>query len=236
MKHIAVCMKKIYEKKYVLKQMEILWSEEGITCDFDYYDNPDMLQQKMDKGCRLCIFDISSFGNSGFYYLKKISEERPELWFVFFDNNPQNAICGFDYPAVSYLIYPISNLDLISAARKIRRVFPDWFKEPGTELTFGRSRFWVPFSKIEYIQCINRVLFINLNDGTIIKSYGSITGVLEKLPDFTFCRIQKSYVVNLLRIETIESKYTIIMDSGNLLPVGKKYADEFNKKIDELLI
>lgn len=231
MKHIAVCTKEQWNKEVILTEVEKLWSEEGIKCCFTFYDSMEVLREKLSKDCIICIFDVASFGNRGFCFLKKISEERPDLWFVFLDCNPQNAICGFDYPTVSYLIYPISKLDMIRTARKIRHIFPDWFKEQRVELSFDRKCRFVPCSKIDYIRCENRVLYIYLDDGNVVKSYGTITGILEKLPDSTFCRIQKSYVVNLMKVEAIDGKYTVIMASGNLLPMGKKYIEDFNKKI-----
>jgi two-component system LytT family response regulator len=100
------------------------------------------------------------------------------------------------------------------------------------------------FIKSEY-----KLLRVNLNDITFIEGmkeyvrihiYGqksimtllSIKSLEEKLPNDKFMRVHRSYIVNLLKVTTVE-RMTIVFDDKNRIPVSDNYKEKFQTFLDE---
>jgi DNA-binding LytR/AlgR family response regulator len=52
----------------------------------------------------------------------------------------------------------------------------------------------------------------------------------EKLPDSVFCRVHKSYILNLNQIKSVDSK-SVVLNSGNEIPVGESFKMNFMTKL-----
>ena len=60
--------------------------------------------------------------------------------------------------------------------------------------------------------------------------HSTMKEIAKKLPDNTFQRIHRSYIVNLKQIKAIEMPNLILEKSSVILPVGGSYKEElFNK-------
>ena len=53
----------------------------------------------------------------------------------------------------------------------------------------------------------------------------------ERLPQSTFMRVHRSYIINLKKIQEV-NKNRIIMDSDTYIPIGDIYKDTFNEYLN----
>lgn len=81
----------------------------------------------------------------------------------------------------------------------------------------------VLFNQICYIQAEGNYCYLRLIDGKKYASKISLRQLLLKLPEETFVRIHKSYVVNLDYLEKIDTKERQVYLADETLPVGRTF-------------
>jgi DNA-binding LytR/AlgR family response regulator len=86
----------------------------------------------------------------------------------------------------------------------------------------------VMFNDIHYIEGMKDYLRIVCPDVRIM-TLTNFKNMLEMLPNEQFCRIHKSYIINLSKIQSIEKSHVIVLNER--LPIG----DSFRKAFFELL-
>lgn len=65
----------------------------------------------------------------------------------------------------------------------------------------------------------NYAYVYNRNEKLVVTQ--TLKSIAQQLPAYQFCRIHKSYIVNLHKIERIE--HSVVFVSGKTLPIGKSY-------------
>lgn len=133
----------------------------------------------------------------------------------------------------SFLVKPFTNNDLYCA---IEICLNNFSKAPAgrseqnnflmTDSIFIKDGYYfykIKFSDIYYIESDH--VYINIY--TVTKKLtvrASLGNFMENLDKDIFCRVHRSYIVNLSHIESITTDY--VMVKGNKIPTSKKYKDE----------
>lgn len=144
---------------------------------------------------------------------------------------PNYAVEGFEVQAVDYLVKPISFIRFVEAVNRLLEQ-----QQQTTENTPAQADYL--FVKTEY-----RLKKIDLNDIIYLKGMGDYCAIvmtdskvmtLEKLKSFvarlpskTFCRVHKSYIVAIDRIDYIEKSRIHIDDQ--IIPIGSTFESQFMK-------
>ena len=98
-----------------------------------------------------------------------------------------------------------------------------------------------------YIRTDNKYVQIKFTDvlygeakGNFVKLYcskknymvsGLLTEVSKALPSSSFYRIHRSYIVLIERVKEFD-KERVLLDTGQMLPIGRIYVNEFKKRIN----
>ena len=90
----------------------------------------------------------------------------------------------------------------------------------------------VKFSDIYYIEGLGDYIKIHLANKKLVTNL-SMKKIFSLLPDESFYRIHKSYIISLDKIETVEGNMTTL--NNTKLPIGNSYRQEFMKFIKEFL-
>ncbi|MEP0937023.1 MAG: LytTR family DNA-binding domain-containing protein [Cyclobacteriaceae bacterium] len=87
----------------------------------------------------------------------------------------------------------------------------------------------VKYSEILYIESLkNYLLTKTLNK--VLKSYGSISSIEKELPENNFLRVHRSFIVNLLHLESFSSGFIVI--KGNNIPIGRNYRQQVKETLN----
>lgn len=86
----------------------------------------------------------------------------------------------------------------------------------------------------------DHILFVEaLKDYVIIHTsedkytiHSTMKDIEKKLPEESFMRVHRSYILNLKKIKSIESALVILEDSDKKIPIGGSYKDELFKKLN----
>jgi len=174
----------------------------------------------------LIFLDINMPKMNGLEFSKTLS---PNIKIIFTTAYDQYAIEGFKVNALDYLLKPISYSDFLQASNRAL----DWFKMISYSTNnsiFVKSGYRI--EKLEY----DDILYIENQKDYVkfhlesqvepISSLMSIQQLSEKLPEHTFMRVHRSFIVNRNKIQTVERN--CIVFGKVYIPVSDTYRDKFN--------
>jgi two-component system LytT family response regulator len=148
------------------------------------------------------------------------------------------AFHAFEVNAVDFLLKPISFSKFAKAVNKAQNAMKipvahqpedqpfSIFINPGVR---GKV-IQVPLNEILYVEGLkNYVLIYTTNGGKHI-TYLTMSEITAALPQSQFCRVHKSFVINLRKIQSIEGN-TIYLIEHIEIPLGISYKEHFNEVI-----
>ncbi|WP_422107545.1 LytR/AlgR family response regulator transcription factor [Winogradskyella sp.] len=184
----------------------------------------------------LVFSDIEMPQISGIDFIKSIEHNRP--FFIFTTAYPEYALEGFDLNATDYLVKPIPFPRFIKAVNRVKELMllnsrPKSFQHPPEpkesqathdEYIFIKSEYEnlkINLSDIYYIKGLKDYLKINLVDAKPVLTLMNFNQILSKLPDHTFIRVHRSYIINADKITSIQKNKIII--NNERIPIGESY-------------
>ena len=150
--------------------------------------------------------------------------------------HPNYAVESFELEVVDYLLKPIPFERFIKAVHKAKELFElrqriTANKTIDADFCFikcNRSYEKIFFNEILFIESLQNYVIIYLKDKKYI-SYLTLKGVEDQIPASQFVKVNKSAIVNLLKINSIEGN-EIVLDNHHIA-IGKAYKDNVLNKI-----
>lgn len=179
----------------------------------------------------LLFLDINMPHMNGMEFSKTIPYSSRIIFITAYD---QYAVESFRLNALDYLLKPINYTEFLQAANKAL----EWFKlkDKGEEkenvsstsifVKSGYRILKVDFDSILYIENQKDYVKFHLEgEKEPISSLMSMQSLEEKLPEKTFMRIHRSFIVNLNKIKTIERNCVVF--GKEYIPVSESYKNKF---------
>ena len=183
----------------------------------------------------LLFCDIQMPNLSGMELSKMLPEDTRIIFTTAFS---QYAIEGFKVHALDYLLKPISYDDFLTAAKHAFKVISQTTEGKGAAAPEPRSIFvkteyrlqQIDLDNITFIEGFKDYVRIHLADGSDpVLSLMRMKNLEEELPSDRFVRVQKSYIVQLSKIEAIERSHIII--GKDRVPIGETYQEALFKAL-----
>lgn len=179
----------------------------------------------------ILLLDVDMPGTNGINTARKVREMDEDVTILFITNMAQYAINAFEVEAADYIIKPVEYYDF---AMKFRRALRRAARRGGRELTLdavgGICR--VEISNIVYVEALDHYLTYHTKGRDAgqgeIEVRGSIGEHETLLTPYGFCRIHKSYLVNLAHIDVIRTSEAVV--SGYAVPIGRRYKKALMEK------
>lgn len=180
--------------------------------------------------------DINMPDLNGMEFVKSLA--APPL-VVFTTAYSEYAIDGFKVDAVDYLLKPFGLDDFRRAANKVKARYelinaaatPTATLEESDNTLFLKTEHRVvrvDIDKIRYIEGMSEYLRIHFEgESRPLTVLLSMKKIEERLPNNSFMRIHRSYIINLKKIQEV-NKNRVIMDADTYLPIGDLYREAFN--------
>lgn len=182
--------------------------------------------------------DINLPEISGLDFVKSL--ENPPM-VVFTTAYSEYAVEGFQLNAVDYLLKPFGCDDMKRAAEKLKkcqeaqRSLQDVSQIDEDDAIFLKTEYKIVrinISNIRYVEAMSEYLRIYLKDySRPIIVLLSMKKMEERLPNHSFMRVHRSYIINLKSIREV-SKNRIVLDEDIEVPIGDSYRDQFNAYIN----
>ncbi|MVT10255.1 LytR/AlgR family response regulator transcription factor [Chitinophaga tropicalis] len=175
----------------------------------------------------LIFLDIEMTDIDGLSFYRSLSR-KPMV--IFTTAYSHYAVQGFEVAALDYLVKPISAERFLQAVFKAcqYKAFRKHTGEENTSFLNVRSEYQskkILLSDITYIEGLNNHVKIHTcHSHKPIFSMMSMKEILNRLPQQKFLRIHRSYIINLSKITSYNSRYIVI--SGTQLPIGDTYRNQ----------
>lgn len=192
-----------------------------------------------DSPVNLLFCDIQMPDLSGMDLAAIIPKETRIIFTTAFSNY---ALDGFKVNAIDYLLKPISYADFLSSAKRA----VDWFsgrqlaasdlpaRQMQKDSIFVKTEYriqQIKFSSILYIEGLGDYLKIILEGDTQpVLVLMNMKDMELQLPADLFCRIHRSYIVNLQKIDSVEHNRVVI--NKMLIPISESYRENFHRIIN----
>jgi len=186
---------------------------------------------------QLMFIDINMPEISGMEFVKSLPNKP---YIVFTTAYSEYAVEGFEVDAVDYLLKPITFSNFLKAANRVKNLIEltDSNKKEVIRATadhlFVKSEYKlvrIELSDIKFIESQHEYIKIHLINNKPVMTKLSMKSIEEKLPSDRFMRVQRSYIVNLSKIQVIE-RNRIVFDGKVYIPVSEQYKAIFQKYID----
>lgn len=149
------------------------------------------------------------------------------------------AVQGFDLNAKDYLVKPFAFERFLEAACKVQEqlMLRKYAQSSGSanDFIFIRSEYSLirlPMQDILFVEGLkDYIKIVTRNETKPVLSLQSLRSVEAKLPPKMFCRVHRSYIVNLNHISSVQRN--IIFIGEREIPVGNQFRDAFFRLIDE---
>jgi two-component system LytT family response regulator len=171
----------------------------------------------------LVFIDIKMPDISGIDWVKSI-HQKPLI--IFTTAYSEHAVTGFELDAIDYLLKPFSLARFLKACTKVQ----DWMlrKEEVTRdssnyffFKSGNEQIRVEMGEIVFLEATgNYVQVVREKDHFLTRM--TLTEAETLLPNHTFIRIHRSFIVHKHRISRLE-RHQLTTTNGAILPIGSAY-------------
>jgi DNA-binding LytR/AlgR family response regulator len=149
---------------------------------------------------------------------------------------------AFDQEVLDYLLKPYAYERFLAALRKyqgqhspntrsLKEEDHPLLIKTGTKGKLVR----IDTGSIVYIEGAQNYVRLHLDAAGPLMTCLSLQDILESLPATHFCRIHKSFIVNLRRVRAFEQR-RVLLDNRRDIPVGRSYQAAFQQQLEPLLL
>lgn len=171
----------------------------------------------------LLFLDINMDELSGIQLLESINFKGEVIITTAYD---QYALKGFELNVTDYLLKPYSFARFLQAVDKVEKPKPAKTNEEDFLFIKTENRLEkVDFKDILFIEGMRDYRRIHLTSKRIM-TLQTFTELEKLIPSHLVCRVHKSYMVSISKIESIERNRIKIKDT--LIPISESFKDNFN--------
>lgn len=215
------------------------------------YDVESTRRQLALQRPHLLFLDIAMPGKSGFDLLNELEEMPFEIIFITAYNEYMTQ--AFRFSAIDYILKPVDEELLIKAVNRVEKRLSTAAVPASIEalkhnlktlqhpqemkicIPHTRGFVLVQLADIVYCEADNTYTTFFLTNGKTFVSSKSITDYEMLLQDTSFCRIHKSFLVNMLHIkEYVKGEGgSVILSNQAELEVSRRKKDHFLARVRE---
>jgi two-component system LytT family response regulator len=185
----------------------------------------------------LLFLDVQMPECDGFDVIEVLGNELPRA-VVFVTAYDQYAIRAFEAGALDYLLKPFDNARFARALERAKQAVERGMGVPKTLerlaiKTVGQISF-VRISEIDWVEAADYYACLHVGPRTHLLRR-SMADLEQELDANVFCRIHRSTIVNLGRVQKIEigedGEYTVLLDNGTSLRMSRRYCKELQSRL-----
>lgn len=217
--------------------VKLLKGYDFLECLGMYGNTEDARMVMEDQLLDLIFLDINLPEESGWDFAQFIPAH---IQIIFTTAYPNYALESYELNALDYLLKPIAEDRLKKALDKAVNHFQQKVPEKGATLPTDhifvkadRKLFRLELNEIQYIEAMKDYVMIHTKDKKLMVAM-NIKTIFNQLPNTDFVRINKSFVVNLNKVESVDNHWVTI--AGFEMPLGASFKDDLLERIKKQTI
>lgn len=177
-----------------------------------------------EKNIDVIFLDLHLPGLKGFDFIRTL-QQRPQI--IVTSAYQEYALEGYELNVIDYLLKPVDFQRFMQAINKIEK--PEETRKEVKRgkgdlfmLKEGRKQVPVHVEDILYVEGQRDYVLVFTALKTV-KTKSTLTAFQERLADYNFVRIHKSFIVARSAVDSFSR--SVVSVHGKELPVGRKYAE-----------
>ncbi len=233
---IAVCDDHIEELGKVSKLLnEYRENKKACFTYITYSDGVALLEDVRKGGFDFLLLDVMMPLVNGMEIAHEVRKFDGNIRIAFLTSSPEYAVESYSVEAFAYLLKPVTADNFYPILDKLFRAAGKPVE--GLSVKFQNGIANIPFSRLAYVEVMNRMLCFHLTDGSVrelIAPLSDYEGALLQRPEFI--RVHRAYVVNLWHVQELRPA-DILTYSGSVVPVSRRlYAQVRKAYMDQLFV
>lgn len=209
---------------------EFINRTEGLVL-VESYSNPiDAINalNKSEKGSIQLIFlDIEMPEMTGIEFIKAL-HVLPQV--IIYSSKEKYALESYEYNVTDYLLKPVSYARFLKSVTKVQEKSEskDNAKKPiEFFIKNNQSLIRVKFEDILWVEALENYVVLNTFTDKFTAHF-TMKSMTDKMPEDTFVRIHRSYIINTTKIKKIENNTIVVRteQGDKILPIGKSFKDK----------
>jgi DNA-binding LytR/AlgR family response regulator len=231
---IAVCDDNTEELEELTKLLEAYRKKTraSFTCK-TYSDGVSLLEDARRKGFDFLILDVMMPWMSGMQVAHEVRAFDENLKIAFLTSSPEFAVESYSVEAFAYILKPASAENLFPVLDKLFHAAQR--PEECLRIKFQNGFANLLFSRLAYVEVMNRTLCFHLTDGSVRELTAPLSDYEEALlkrPEFI--RVHRAFIVNLWQVQELRP-VNILTYTGGVIPVSRRlYAKVRKAYMDQL--
>ena len=188
----------------------------------------------------LIFVDINMPDMNGIDFVRSLTTAH---YIVFTTAHAEFALEGFKLNAIDYLLKPFDYNEFMKATQKVislvdlverchaaeSAVAQNEAEEADKEYISVKADYktqLVKIADIVYLESAGEYVRLHIEGSSTITTLFRLKNMETTLPQETFLRVHRSYIVNIKRIASY-TKGRIFLDNGEYIPLGENYKERF---------
>jgi two-component system, LytTR family, response regulator LytT len=186
-----------------------------------------------ERAIDVLLLDLNLNSKDGFHILKEVVSRSFHT--IVISANINRAIEAYEYGVLDFIPKPYTMARLKAAFQRLTSSHAlDGHAVKYLSVKKGHTVQVIPLENIRYFKSANIYVELHLSDKRKV-IYDKPIKLLGPLLPANYCRIHKSFIVDIDTIETIEllggGKYRAILKSGDCLPVSRQRIKALRKML-----
>ncbi|MEA5058488.1 MAG: LytTR family DNA-binding domain-containing protein [Candidatus Pelethousia sp.] len=225
---IAVCDDDPQELARLSELLRAYRQETKATLTYSTYgDGISLLEAVRKGGFDLLLLDVLMPMVSGMQAAHEIREFDEEVKIAFLTASAEFAVESYSVEAYTYLVKPATRDNLFPVLNKLFRAAQK--SEEGLPVKLQSGMAHILFSRLAFVEVMNRTLRFHLTDGAIRELCAPLSDYEDMLlqrPEFI--RVHRAFIVNLWQIQELHTT-EILTYTGSLVPVSRRLYAQVRK-------
>ena len=206
---------------------------DNIDCVATFENALDAFNFLNNESIDVVFLDVEMPKMGGMELLRNL-KVKPQI--VMITSHDEFALESYEYDVTDFLKKPVSNARFLKTIEKIqiRSQQNETVVSSKDETIFIKTDsklIQVELKKIVWVEALGNYMQIHTTEDkfTILSTMKDIA---SKLPSDDFIRIQRSFIVRLDKIKSIQDNYVVLNDKQ--IHIGKAYKDNLNERLNLL--
>ncbi len=201
-------------------------NDKEISVDI-FHDGKNAALQIEQNEYDIAFLDIDLGDVKGFEIGKQIRNElkNNKIQIVYISGDTSYAMELFDTRPFDFVVKPVDEKKVFNLLDTYYSVFTE--KNKYLHYRWLKQDNMIKQDNIMYLQSSGRKILARTVDGDV-EFYDKLSQVLDRLDENKFCRVHKSFIVNLMYIETFKSD-NVIMCNSTQIPISKSFKKSFRE-------
>lgn len=222
---IAICDdNEIFAENLRKEVEECIHNEPGLNAEVDSFTNGSELMEAFEKEqYDLIYLDIELKEQKGIDLANSIHNQKPECLIIFVTGYANYVCQSFIENAFQYIQKPIEPKFFASEFK--RAIETIRVNKISAIITTNKGASVFKLCDVYYIQTSYKDFIVHTTEGKVKGPIKAIRKVRQKLLDYDFYRIQRSYLINMNHIVRLNNNIVTMTDGSELTVSKKKLAD-----------